>query len=163
MKGENLLDYLIRVNTFKDVFITAFQDENGHITIWQEFPFSTGSTIYLIDKNLGEKEKIGKVWRLYRAGLTTFTGEKITWIEEEREFYKSVGQRSKYQGAEISWKGGMLNAEQASALLIDNVYKELKPGDFDRYFKKLIFGLVMAVPGQEKLNAEYYLKNFIDL
>lgn len=158
---SKLLDYLIRVNTHKDTLITAFEDK-GEIVIWQEFPFAVGQTIYLSDKNLDDNERTGKVWRLNRFHLNGFSGDRITWTEREQVYYRNLSEQHKYKSPEITWKGGILNLEEVSNLLTSSVYLELKPGQFDRYFRKFVFGLVMQTQGQEELNVKFYLENFLN-
>lgn len=158
---DTLLDYLIRVNTHKDILITAFVDDNGDIIIWQEFPFPIGKTIYLSDKNLEDGERTGKVWRIYRFHLNGFSADRMTWKEEEREYYRSIAEQHKYKSPTITWTGGVLNLEEVSNLLTSSVFMELKPDQFDRYFRKFVFGLVMQTQGQEELNVKFYLNEFL--
>ena len=156
-----LLDYLIRVNVHKDTLITAFRDSDGEIVIWQDFKFHIGESIYLSDKNLDQGEKTGKVWRIYRFHLNGFSADKITWAETEREYYRNVKEQYKYKSPLISWAGGVLNLEEVSNLLTSSVYMQLQPGQFDRYFRKFVFGLVMQQQGQEELNVKFYLNDFL--
>jgi len=159
---DTLLSYLHRINTDKNKVITAFQD-GPKIQLWQEFPFKVGQTIHLMDKNTDEKERIGKVWRLHRFRIDGFASDKITWEEEKRKFNPREGKALPYSAPKITWEGGVLNLEQVSNLLNNTKYKELQPGQFDRYFRKYIFGLVMQQPGQEELNVKFYLENFLKL
>ena len=156
-----LLDYLIRVNVHKDTMITAFRDSDGEIVIWQEFPFAIGESVYLSDKNLDPDEKTGKVWRLYRFHLNGFSADRITWTEETQVYYRRIGEKYEYKSPSIQWKGGILNLEEVSNLFTSSVYLQLQPGQFDRYFKKFIFGLVMQTQGQEELNVKFYLNDFL--
>jgi len=158
-----LLDYLIRVNTYKDTLITAFLDSDGQLVIWQEFPFAIGESIYLSDKNTDENEKTGKVWRLYRFHLNGFSADRITWTEEDQTYYRRIGETYNYKSPTIQWKGGVLNLEEVSNLLTSSVYIQLQPGQFDRYFRKFVFGLVMQTQGQEELNVKFYLDDFFKI
>ena len=159
---EQLLDYLIRVNTDKDSVITAFEDK-GEIVIWQEFPFKVLDVVHLMDRNPDENEKTGKVWRLYRFSLNGFQADRITWQEKPRTYYKNVKESYPYKAPVISWESGILNLEEVSGLLNNSVFKQLEPGQFDRYFRKYIFGLVMQQPGQEQLNVKSYFSNFLNI
>lgn len=160
LKMETLLSFLHRINTDKKKVITAFQD-GPKIQLWQEFSFAVGQTVHLMDKNTDEKEKTGKVWRLHRFRIDGFSSDKITWIEEERKFKPVEGKEYTYSAPRISWEGGVLNLEEVSNLLNNSKFKELAPGQFDRYFRKYIFGLVMQQPGQEELNVKFYLNEFL--
>lgn len=157
---ETLLNYLHRINEDKETFITAFEDK-GQIVVWQEFKFPVGSTVYLMDKNTDKKEKVGKVWRLYRFRIDGFSADKISWEEQPRKFEPRPGKSFTYSAPRISWEGGVLNLEQASKLLNDTTFKQLEPGQFDRYFRKYLFGLVMQQPGQAELNVKFYLEKFL--
>ena len=157
---SDLLNHLIYINTDKSIFKTAFI-EGDKITDWKEFPFPVGSTVHLMDQNQDENEKTGKVWRLRRFKLAAFEAEKITWIETKKTFQADQKNTYSYISPSLNWEGGVVNAEQASALLLSTVYKHLEAGQWDRYFRKLLFGLVMQSPGQEELNVKFYLNQFL--
>ncbi len=160
MKNESLLSFLVRINTDRERLITAFQD-GSNIQLWTEYPFNVGRTVHLMDKNLGMNEKAGKVWRINRFSLTGFSADRITWEEKEQHWHERPGKKHPYKSPEISWKGGVLNLEEVSELLNNSCYKQLQHADFDRFFRKYIFGLVLQSQGQEELNVKSYLWDFL--